>query len=149
MSESIYERVSDQVKTAMKARDKPRVSALRLIMAEFKRVEVDERIELDDARVLVILDKMTKQRKDSHKQYQDAGRDDLAATEAFELDIIAQFLPEQISDDELEAMVVSAISQTGAAGMQDMGKVMGLLKPQIQGRADMGTVSALVESSLT
>lgn len=149
MSESIYERVSDQVKTAMKARDKPRVSALRLIMAEFKRVEVDERIELDDARVLVILDKMTKQRKDSHKQYQDAGRDDLAATEAFELDIIAQFLPEQISDDELEAMVVSAISQTGAAGMQDMGKVMGLLKPQIQGRADMGTVSALVKSSLT
>ena len=148
MSESIYERVSDQVKTAMKARDKPRVSALRLIMAEFKRVEVDERIELDDARVLVILDKMTKQRKDSHKQYQDAGRDDLAATEAFELDIIAQFLPEQISDDELEAMVVSAISQTGAAGMQDMGKVMGLLKPQIQGRADMGTVSALVKSSL-
>lgn len=132
----------------MKARDKARLAALRLVMAEFKRVEVDERIELDDTRILVILDKMMKQRKDSLQQYRDAGRDDLADKEAFEIAVIEEFLPAQLSDDEVTEMVSEAMSQSGATGMQDMGKVMGLLKPQIQGRADMGAVSAIVKAQL-
>ena len=148
MSSSIYEQVSNDVKTAMKARDKDRVGALRLILAEFKRVEVDERIELDDTRVLAILDKMTKQRKDSLQQYQDAGRDDLADKESFELELIAVYLPAQMDADELAALVSAAIADTGASSMQDMGKVMGILKPQVQGRADMGQVSQLVKSQL-
>ena len=148
MSSSIYEQVSNDVKTAMKARDKDRVGALRLILAEFKRVEVDERIELDDTRVLAILDKMTKQRKDSLQQYQDAGRDDLADRESFELELIAVYLPAQMDADELAALVSAAIADTGASSMQDMGKVMGILKPQVQGRADMGQVSQLVKSQL-
>ena len=148
MSSSIYEQVSNDVKTAMKARDKDRVGALRLILAEFKRVEVDERIELDDTRVLAILDKMTKQRKDSLQQFQDAGRDDLADKESFELELIAVYLPAQMDADELAALVSAAIADTGASSMQDMGKVMGILKPQVQGRADMGQVSQLVKSQL-
>ncbi|MEK9869326.1 MAG: GatB/YqeY domain-containing protein [Gammaproteobacteria bacterium] len=148
MSSSIYEQVSNDVKTAMKARDKDRVAALRLILAEFKRVEVDERIELDDTRVLAILDKMTKQRKDSLQQYQDAGRDDLADKESFELELIAVYLPAQMDADELATLVSAAIADTGASSMQDMGKVMGILKPQVQGRADMGQVSQLVKSQL-
>jgi len=148
MSSSIYEQVSNDVKTAMKARDKDRVAALRLILAEFKRVEVDERIELDDTRVLAILDKMTKQRKDSLQQYQDAGRDDLADKESFELELIALYLPAQMDADELAALVSAAIADTGASSMQDMGKVMGLLKPQMAGKADMGKVSALIKQRL-
>ena len=148
MSEAIIDRVSDQVKVAMKARDKERLAALRLMMAEFKRVEVDERIELDDTRVLAILDKMTKQRKDSLKQFEDADRDDLAAKESLELSIIAEFMPEQMDAEELSALVKATIQELGASGMQDMGKVMGILKPQVQGRADMGQVSQLVKSQL-
>lgn len=148
MSETILESVADQVKVAMKARDKERVAALRLMMAEFKRVEVDERIELDDTRALAILDKMTKQRKDSMAQYKDAGRTDLEEKEAFELSIIAEFMPEQLGEDEIADLVTAAISETGASGMQDMGKVMGILKPQVQGKADMGQISALVKSKL-
>ncbi len=147
MSE-IKSRVEADVKTAMKAREKDRLAALRLMMAEFKRVEVDERIDLDDQRVLAILDKMTKQRKDSLAQYQDAGRQDLADKESFEIDIIAEFLPEQLSDDEIASLVDEAIAQSGAAGMQDMGKVMGALKGSLQGRADMGVVSGLVKQKL-
>jgi len=148
MADSIYQQVSAEVKTAMKARDKDRVAALRLIMSEFKRVEVDERIELTDERVLQILDKMTKQRKDSHQQYADAGRDDLADKEAMEIAIIAEFLPAQLSDDELVQIVETAVAEVGASGMQDMGKVMGIVKPQVQGRADMGAVSGLVKAKL-
>lgn len=148
MSEPIYQQVSAEVKTAMKARDKERLAALRLMMAEFKRVEVDERIELDDTRVLVILDKMTKQRKDSLKQFTEAGREDLAAQEALEIAIIEEFLPQQLSSAEVEQLVADAVAKTGAASMQDMGKVMGLIKPQIQGRADMSEVSALVKKHL-
>ena len=149
MSESIHERVSAEVKTAMRARAKERLAALRLVMAEFKRIEVDERIELDDDRILVILDKMTKQRKDSFQQFHDADRDDLADKEAFEIALIGEFLPEQIDDAELEAMVSDAVAETGASGMPDMGKVMGILKPLIQGRADMGLVSSLVKARLS
>ena len=149
MSEPIYQRVTAEVKVAMKARDKPRLGALRLIMADFKRIEVDERIELDDERVLVILDKMTKQRKDSLKQFEDAGREDLANQEALEIAVIAEFLPDQLSDAEVSGLVKAAIAETGAASMQDMGKVMAIVKPLIQGKADMGAVSGLVKAQLS
>jgi len=145
---SLTATVKDAVKAAMRAKEKERLSALRLITAEFKKVEVDERIEVDDARALQILDKMCKQRRDSIKQYQDAGRDELAAVEQAEIDVISEFLPEAISDEELSQMVSDAIAQSGAAGMQDMGKVMGILKPKVQGRADMGKVSQMVKSQL-
>jgi len=143
---SLTATVKDAVKAAMRAKEKERLSALRLITAEFKKVEVDERIEVDDARALQILDKMCKQRRDSIKQYQDAGRGELAAVEQAEIDVISEFLPEAISDEELSQMVSDAIAQSGAAGMQDMGKVMGILKPKVQGRADMGKVSQMVKS---
>jgi uncharacterized protein YqeY len=149
MPEPIYQRVTAEVKVAMRARDKPRLGALRLIMADFKRIEVDERIELDDERVLVILDKMTKQRKDSFKQFEDAGREDLANQEALEIAVIAEFLPDQLSDDEVSGLVKAAIAETGAASMQDMGKVMAIVKPQVQGKADMGAVSGLVKAQLS
>ena len=149
MPETILERVADQVKIAMKARDKERLAALRLMMSEFKRVEVDERIELDDARVLAILDKMTKQRKDSQAQFKEAGRTDLEEKEAFELAIIGEFMPEQLGEEEIADLVATVISQIGASGMQDMGKVMGILKPKVQGKADMSQVSALVKSRLS
>jgi uncharacterized protein YqeY len=149
MPEPIYQRVTAEVKLAMKARDKPRLGALRLIMADFKRIEVDERIELDDERVLVILDKMTKQRKDSLTQFEDAGREDLANQEALEIAVIAEFLPDQLSDDEVSGLVKAAIAETGAASMQDMGRVMAIVKPQVQGKADMGAVSGLVKAQLS
>ena len=149
MPEPIYQRVTAEVKLAMKARDKPRLGALRLIMADFKRIEVDERIELDDERVLVILDKMTKQRKDSLTQFEDAGREDLADQEALEIAVIAEFLPDQLSDDEVSGIVKAAIAETCAASMQDMGRVMAIVKPQVQGKADMGAVSGLVKAQLS
>ena len=149
MPEPIYQRVTAEVKLAMKARDKPRLGALRLIMADFKRIEVDERIQLDDERVLVILDKMTKQRKDSFTQFEDAGREDLADQEALEIAVIAEFLPDQLSDNELSGLVKAAIVETGAASMQDMGRVMAIVKPQVQGKADMGTVSGLIKAQLS
>ena len=136
-------------KQAMRAKEKDRLGALRLIMAEIKRIEVDERIEVDDARVLVILDKMLKQRRDSHRQYEAAGRDDLAAVEALEMSVIQEFLPAALSDAELEAIVAAAISESGAGSIKDMGKAMALIKPQVQGRADMGAVSKLVKQQLS
>jgi uncharacterized protein YqeY len=149
MSEQgLVQTLKDAVKASMRAKDKPRVQALRLIQAELKRVEVDERIELDDARVISILDKMLKQRRDSIKQYQDAGRDELAEGELYEVSVIQDFLPEALSEEELSAIVVKAIADSDASGMQDMGKVMGLVKPQIQGRAEVGKVSQLVKSKL-
>lgn len=145
---TLVETVKEAVKAAMRAKEKERLNTLRLITAEFKRVEVDERIEIDDARALVILDKMTKQRRDSIAQYEAAGRDDLAATEKFEIQVIQEFLPEALSEAELTKLVADAIAQSGAASMQDMGKVMGILKPQVQGRADVAVVSQLVKSQL-
>jgi hypothetical protein len=140
--------LKDAVKTSMRAKDKPRTQALRSIQAEIKRVEVDERIELDDARVLAIMDKMVKQRRDSIKQYEDAGRTELAEVEHYEVSVIQDFLPEALSEEELSAIVVKAIADSGASGMQDMGKVMGLVKPQAAGRADMGAISKLVKDKL-
>ncbi|MCD8523092.1 MAG: GatB/YqeY domain-containing protein [Saccharospirillaceae bacterium] len=140
--------IKDAVKAAMRAKEKERLNALRLAQAEFKRVEVDERIEIDDERALAILDKMTKQRRDSIAQYSAAGRDDLAAAEQYEIDVLNEFLPEALSEEELAKLVADAIAQSGAASMQDMGKVMGILKPQVQGRADMAQISQLVKSQL-
>ena len=135
-------------KAAMKARDKERLATLRLVQSEFKRIEVDERIEIDDARALAVLDKMVKQRRDSAQQYTDAGRDELAAQENAEIAVIQEFLPAQLSDDELASLVDEAIASVDAEGMAAMGAVMGKLKPQLQGRADMGAVSKLVKARL-
>jgi len=148
MSEQgLVQQLKDAVKASMRAKDKPRTQALRLIQAELKRVEVDERIELDDARVLTIMDKMVKQRRDSIKQYEDAGRTELAEVEHYEVSVIQDFLPEALSAEELSAIVTKAVAEVNPAGMQDMGKVMALVKPQVQGRADMGEVSKLVKAS--
>jgi uncharacterized protein YqeY len=149
MSEqSLAQTIRADMKTAMKAREKERLSTIRLILAEFKRIEVDERIEVDDARALVVLDKMVKQRRDSAQQYADAGRDELAAQEIAEIAVIQEYLPAQLGEEELNAMVDAAIAATEATGMAAMGAVMGQLKPQLQGRADIGAVSQLVKQRL-
>ncbi len=145
----LTETIKAAMKTAMKARDKERLGTIRLIQSEFKRIEVDERIELDDARVLVVLDKMIKQRRDSAQQYHAAGREELAAREEQEITVIQEFLPAQLSDAELEAMVDAAVAAAGGTGMQAMGAVMAELKPKLQGRADIGAVSKLVKARLT
>lgn len=145
---SLTATIKEAVKAAMRAKAKERLATLRLITSEFKRVEVDERVEIDDDRALVILDKMCKQRRDSIAQYQSAGREDLAAVEQAEIDVISEYLPAALSEDELSSMVAAAISETGATGMQDMGKVMAIIKPQAQGRADMAQVSKLVKAQL-
>ena len=141
--------ITSEMKVAMRAKDKPRLGTIRLIQAEIKRLEVDERIELDDARVLAILDKMSKQRRDSLSQFKAAGRDDLADQEQLELDVIAEFLPAALSDAELETLINQAIADSGAQAMPDMGKVMAILKPQVQGRADMGSVSKQIKARLS
>jgi uncharacterized protein YqeY len=145
---AIVASIKSSIKDAMRSKDKPRLSTLRLASAEFKRVEVDERIEVDDDRALVILDKMVKQRQNSIEQYVQADRHDLADTEKFEISVISEFLPEALSEDELAKIVADAVIQSGAASMQDMGKLMGVLKPQVQGRADMAQVSQLVKAAL-
>ncbi len=137
------------MKAAMKARDKERLGTIRLIQAEFKRIEVDERIEVDDARALAVLDKMVKQRRDSAQQYTDAGRTELADVENNEIAVLQEFLPAQLTEDEIIAMIDEAIAASGAEGMQAMGPVMGQLKPKLAGKADMGKVSGLVKSRLT
>lgn len=146
---TLKDQLTEEMKAAMKAKDKERLGVIRLILSECKRVEIDERIELSDERVLTILDKMVKQRRDSAKQYQDAGRDELAAQENFEISVIREFLPEPLSEAELVAIIDHAIKDSGAASPQDMGKVMAAVKPQIQGRADMGAVSQLVRQKLS
>jgi len=140
--------VKAEMKAAMKARDKERLATIRLIQAEFKRVEVDERIDIDDARALSILDKMVKQRRDSASQYRDAGREELAAQEDSEIAVIQEFLPEQLSADDIEALIDEALAGIDAAGMAAMGPLMGAIKPKLQGRADMGEVSKLVKAKL-
>lgn len=132
----------------MKGGDKARLGVVRLMLAAIKQREVDERIELDDSQVLAVLDKMVKQRRDSIKQYGDAGRDDLVAQEASEIEIIQDFLPAGLSESEVAAIIEAAIAETGAESMRDMGKVMAIVKPQVQGRADVGMVSGLVKQKL-
>ena len=137
------------MKEAMKAREKERLATIRLIQAEFKRVEVDERIEIDDARALAIMDKMVKQRRDSISQFESAGRDELAAIERAEIKVIQEFLPQQLSEDEILAIIDDALSGIDATGMAAMGPLMAVIKPKLQGRADMGAVSKLVKAKLT
>ncbi len=137
------------MKSSMKSGDKNRLGVIRLILAAIKQVEVDERIELDDSRIIAVLDKMAKQRRESIAQFEQAGRDDLSAIEAAELDIIQTYLPQALTEEEINALVEESIASTGAASIRDMGKVMGLLKPQLQGRADMGKVSQLIKSRLS
>ena len=141
--------IQEDVKSAMRARDQKRLTALRLITAAVKQVEIDQRIEMDDAAVLAVLDKMVKQRRDSTTQFQDAGRDELAAIEIAEITIIQEFLPKQLSEDEIIAMIDDALSVIEVKGMAAMGALMGAIKPKLQGRADMGAVSKIVKAKLT
>jgi len=140
--------IQEDVKSAMRAREQKRLTALRLITAAIKQVEVDQRIEMDDTAILAVLDKMVKQRRDSLEQYQAAGREDLAAQEQFELDLISSYLPEALSEDELSALIKQAVADTGASSMRDMGAVMNKLREQVQGRADMKAVSNAVKAQL-
>jgi uncharacterized protein YqeY len=149
MASELKQRIQTDVTAAMRAKDKARLSALRLVTAAIKQVEVDSRSELDDAGVLSVLEKMLKQRRDSLEQYESAGRTDLADQERFEIDIIEAYMPEALPAEELEALIDAAIAETGAASMRDMGKVMGVLKSRVQGRADMGAVSATVKQKLS
>ena len=145
---SLKAEINNAMKDAMRAKDKPRLSAIRLIQAEVKRIEVDERNEIDDQLLVAIMDKMVKQRRDSITQYQSAGRDELAAIEIAEIEVIQDFLPTALTEQEIVELIQAAIASTGAESMRDMGKVMGILKPQIQGRADAGVVSAEVKKAL-
>ena len=145
---SLKLQLTDAMKAAMRAKDKPRLGAIRLILSEVKRIEVDERIELDDARMLVLLDKMTKQRRDSIAQYESAGRQELAHIEIAEIAVIQEFLPVALTDAEIAELIQQAIVESGAESMRDMGKVMAVIKPKIQGRADGGAVSNLVKAAL-
>ncbi len=149
MSETLKSRLQSEMKSSMKSGDKSRLGVIRLMLSAIKQVEVDERIELDDTRIIATLDKMAKQRRESISQFESAGRDDLLAIERDELEIIQEFLPAAMSDEEIESLVEASIASTGAASMQDMGKLMGALKPQLQGRADMGKVSQLVKARLS
>ncbi|AQT62051.1 GatB/YqeY domain-containing protein [Cellvibrio sp. PSBB023] len=146
---TLKDRINDALKTAMRAKEKERVAVLRLVMSEFKRIEVDERIDVDDARALVLLDKMVKQRRDSEQQYLAAGRSELATQEAYEISEIQAWLPAALSATELETIVTQAIADAGVTEMRDMGKAMALIKPQVQGRADMGEVSKLLKAKLS
>lgn len=148
MADDLKSRIQDDVKGAMRARDRERLDALRLITAAIKQKEVDDRVDLDDRAVVSVLEKMIKQRRDSLDQYQKAGREDLAAREAYEIEVIQEYMPAAMDDAEVEALVEAVVNETGASGMKDMGKVMGALKAKIQGRADMGLVSAKVKARL-
>lgn len=148
MSE-LKQRINDDVKSAMRNKEKDQLAVLRLITAAIKQIEVDQRIELDDQQTLGVLDKLAKQHRDSIEQYNNAGRDDLVEKEEFELSIVQHYLPEALSDDEIRQLIDEAISATGAEGMKDMGKVMGIIKGKAQGRADMGKLSGLVKAQLS
>jgi uncharacterized protein YqeY len=148
-SENLVARIKASMKEAMKAREKERLATIRLIQAEFKRVEVDERIEIDDARALAIMDRMVKQRRDSISQFESAGRDELATIERAEINVIQEFLPQQLSEGEILPIIDAALSGIDATGMAAMGPLMAVIKPKLQGRADMGAVSKLVKAKLT
>ena len=147
MSE-LKQQLTADMKQAMRDKDKPRLGVVRLALAAIKQREVDERIELDDAQVLAVLDKMVKQRRDSVRQYEEAGRQELADQEAYEISVLQTYLPEALSDEELDALIDAAIAESGASSMKEMGKAMGILKPRVQGRADMGAVSAKLKARL-
>jgi uncharacterized protein YqeY len=146
---SLKDQITDDMKAAMRAKDSGRLATIRLILADIKRKEVDERIELDDTQVTAVVEKMIKQRKDSITQFENGGRQDLADIEKAELTVLAAYMPAGLSDEEIAAEVQAAVSASGAAGPQDMGKVMGILKPKLAGRADMTAVSAQVKKALS
>ena len=145
----LKKQITEAMKAAMRAKDKALLGTIRLILADIKRIEVDERIELDDARVIAVLDKRSKQRRDSISQFDKANRTDLADIERQELEVIKTYLPQSLNDEEIQTALEEAIAATGASGAQDMGKLMAALKPKLQGRADMGMVSKLVKERLT
>ncbi len=145
---ALIEQLKDEQKLAMKAKDKVRLGTIRLALSEIKQREIDGQTTLSDDDIIAVLTKMVKQRRDSVAQFTAAGRDDLAETESAEISVLEDFMPQALTDEEIVALLDKAIIESGAAGMQDMGKVMGVLKPQIQGRADMGKVSQLVKSKL-
>lgn len=149
MAESLKSRILEDVKAAMRAREKQRLGALRMVTAAIKQREIDTREALGDADVLQVLEKMLRQRRDSLEQYEKAGREDLAAQERFEIGLIEAYMPAALGEHEIEAAVEAAIAEAGAASMKDMGRVMGLLKPRLQGRADMAAVSARVRQRLS
>ncbi len=148
MSE-LKKRITDDMKSAMKAKDRQALKAVRMILEAIKQKEIDERIELNDAQVMTVIQKMVKQRKDSISQFSDAGRTDLVEIEEAELEIINNYMPEQLSDEEVTSVVDKAINDSGANSMKDMGKLMGMLKSQLQGKADMSLVSQLIKSKLS
>jgi hypothetical protein len=145
---SLKARITEDMKTAMKARETARLNAIRLLLAAIKQKEVDERIELDDTAVVAVIEKLTKQRKDSVTQYEAAGRQELADAEKFEIAVLAAYLPEKMSSEETAAAVAAAVAEAGAKGPADMGKLMGVLKPRLAGKADMAEVSKLVKAAL-
>ncbi|GAB3428097.1 GatB/YqeY domain-containing protein [Massilia solisilvae] len=146
---SLKDQVTEDMKAAMRAKESFKLATIRLLIAEIKRKEVDERIELNDAQVLAVVEKMIKQRKDSITQFEAGGRQDLADNEKAELQVLAAYMPAGLSDEEVAAEVKAAVAASGAAGPQDMGKVMGILKPKLAGRADMTAVSAMVKKALS
>ncbi|MCK5716958.1 MAG: GatB/YqeY domain-containing protein [Thiomargarita sp.] len=149
MSDTLNQRITDDMKSAMRAKDKPRLGIIRLIRAAIKQKEIDERISLDDTQVIAVLDKMMKQRRDSLAQYEKANRQDLVDQEAFELKIIQSYMPQPLSDSELADLIDSTLSATGASSIKDLGKVIGILKPKVQGRVDMRALSATLKQRLT
>ena len=146
---SLKEQITEDMKNAMRAKETGRLGTIRLLLAAMKQKEVDERVELDDTAIIAIVEKLIKQRKDSISQFQAAGRDDLVAIENAELVVLQAYMPAQMSEAEVAAVVAEAVAQVGASGPQDMGKVMGIVKPKLAGKADMGVVSAQVKAALT
>ena len=147
--DNLKDRIKEDMKASMKSGEKARLGVIRLILAAIKQIEVDERVELDDGRVVAVLDKMLKQRRESIKQFRDANRIDLAEVEEAEILVIQDFLPQALTESEIDALVAKAIAETGAASIKDMGSVMALLKPQMQGRADMALVSARIKAGFS
>ena len=145
---TVKARLADDLKTAMRARERERLTVLRMLSSALKQKEIDEQNELDDAGALAVIEKMVKQRRDAAQQYREAGREELAAAEQAEIEVLETYLPQPLSPDELDALIDAAIADSGAASMRDMGNVMGKLKPQVAGRADMGQVSAAVKARL-
>jgi uncharacterized protein YqeY len=145
---SLKARITDDMKVAMKAKNKERLLVIRTILAAIKQIEVDERIELDDERIMLVLDKMLKQRRESIRQFKEAGRTDLTEIEEAEIVVIQDFLPQALTKEEIDMLVVKAISDSGAGSIKDMGKVMGILKPQMLGRADMSIVSSVIKAKI-
>lgn len=146
---SIKDQIKEDMKAAMRAGEKDKLGVIRMLSAAIKQIEVDERKELNDAETLAVLDKMTKSRRESIKQFREGGREDLAVIEEAEIEVLQTWLPAQLTDDEITAIIKDAIAKTGAESMKDMGKVMGMLKPQLQGRADMGPVSGKIKAQLS